>query len=52
MGEALHVVILPFSRTLSPDNEGMETNGADHRHVALDRRTLSPDNEGMETRKG
>ncbi len=37
-------------RTLSPDNEGMETflQGVEEQTKAH-RRTLSPDNEGMET---
>ena len=38
------------SRTLSPDNEGMETRSRkESRRAASTCRTLSPDNEGMET---
>ena len=40
----------PPGRTLSPDNEGMETCApVGQPDPGLHRRTLSPDNEGMET---
>ncbi len=38
-----------LGRTLSPDNEGMETTSVPQAGSPRPGRTLSPDNEGMET---